>query len=58
MAVSDLFRESLRRQIAVEKFSAVRKNILPFPILGLSRRSDAEENGLDCWRSPTNLAGR
>jgi hypothetical protein len=56
--VSELFRESLRRQIAVEKFSAVRKKILRFPILGLSHRSDVEENGLDWWRSPTNLAGR
>ena len=29
-AVSDMVRESLRRYIAVEKFRAVRKKILPF----------------------------
>ena len=29
-AVSDIVRESLRRYIAVEKFRAVRKKILPF----------------------------
>jgi predicted transcriptional regulator len=29
-AVSDMVRESLRRYVAVEKFRAVRKKILPF----------------------------
>ena len=29
-AVSDLVRESLRRYVAIEKFRAVRKKILPF----------------------------
>lgn len=29
-AVSDIVRESLRRYIAVEKFRAVRKKVLPF----------------------------
>jgi predicted transcriptional regulator len=29
-AISDIVRESLRRYIAVEKFRAVRKKILPF----------------------------
>jgi predicted transcriptional regulator len=29
-AVSDIVRESLRRYIAIEKFRAVRKKILPF----------------------------
>ena len=29
-AVSDIVRESLRRYIAVERFRAVRKKILPF----------------------------
>ena len=29
-AISDLVRESLRRYVAIEKFRAVRKKILPF----------------------------
>ena len=29
-AVSDVVRESLRRYVAIEKFRAVRKKILPF----------------------------
>ncbi len=29
-AVSDIVRESIRRYIAIEKFRAVRKKILPF----------------------------
>lgn len=29
-AVSDLVRESLRRYVAIEKFRAIRKKILPF----------------------------
>lgn len=29
-AVSDIVRESLRRYVAVEKFRAIRKKILPF----------------------------
>lgn len=29
-AVSDIVRESLRRYVAIEKFRAVRKKILPF----------------------------
>jgi hypothetical protein len=29
-AVSDMVRESLRRYVAVEKFRALRKKILPF----------------------------
>lgn len=29
-AVSDIVRESLRRTIAIEKFRAVRKKVLPF----------------------------
>jgi predicted transcriptional regulator len=29
-AVSDIVRESLRRYVAIEKFRAIRKKILPF----------------------------
>jgi len=29
-AISDIVRESIRRYVAIEKFRAIRRNILPF----------------------------